>query len=110
MGAGTGHGAGEENKFLYDCLRNGLKILFVPEHIVSLHERTTSTWFTGYNEKFYLQKGWATERYMGKFFATIFAFYTAITKYSIYKKNCSFFTTLKAMLTGIYCKNSINKM
>jgi glycosyltransferase involved in cell wall biosynthesis len=109
MGAGTGHGSGEENKFLYDCLRNGLNILFVPEHILSLEERTTSTWFTGYNEKFYLQKGWATERYMGKYYATIFAFYTAIRKYGLYKKNCSFFTALKAMLTGIYCKNSINK-
>lgn len=109
MGAGTGHGAGEENKFLYDCLRNGLKIIYVPIHIVSLHERTTSTWFTGYNVEFYRQKGWATERYMGKFYATIFAFYTAIRKYSLYKKNCSFPAALKAMLTGIYCKNPIEK-
>lgn len=109
MGAGTGNGAGEENKFLYDCLHKGLKIYFVPKHFVSMQERTTSTWFTGYDKKFYLQKGWATERYMGKFFATLFAFYTTIRKHSEYKDNCSCFTVLKAMLTGIYCKKSVNK-
>lgn len=105
MGAGTGHGAGEENKFLYDCLHNGLKVFFVPKHIVSLQERTTSTWFTGYNETFYLQKGWETERYMGKFFATLFALYTTITKRSLYKENCSSLCVLKAMLRGIYSRN-----
>ena len=105
MGAGTGHGAGEENKFLYDCLHKGLKILFVPNHIVSLQERTTSTWFMGYNERFYLQKGWETRRYMGKLYATLFAFYTTLAKRRLYKENCSSFTVLKAMLCGIYSKN-----
>ena len=105
MGAGTGHGAGEENKFLYDCLDKGLRIIYVPVVIVNLQERQTSSWFNGYNETFYLQKGWETRRYMGKFYATLFAIYTTVAKYSKYKENCSSFTVLKALLRGIYSKN-----
>ena len=105
MGAGTGHGAGEENKFLYDCIDKGLHIIFVPIDITNLQERHPSTWFNGFNETFYLQKGWATKRYMGKFYATLFAFYTTLAKRRLYQENCSSFCVLKAMLRGIYSKN-----
>ena len=30
LGAGTGNGAGEEQKFLYDCIKAGLNIIFLP--------------------------------------------------------------------------------
>ena len=71
MGAGSGNGAGEEAKFVQDCLKAGLRIYYVPEAICTIgviHQTETdkegeSTWFTGLNEDYFYQKG-ATTRYM----------------------------------------------
>ena len=40
-----------------NCLKKGLKILAVPVAIAQLHDDRPSTWFQGYNEKFFLDKG-----------------------------------------------------
>ena len=44
LGSGTNNGAGEENKFLLDCWKNGLEIYFVPITIATLSERNSSLW------------------------------------------------------------------
>lgn len=56
MGAGSGNGAGEENLFLINCLKSGLTIYYVPETVAKLRE-SESTWFSGYNEMFFYQRG-----------------------------------------------------
>ena len=56
---GTGskvYDSGEENIFLADCFRAGLKLYFYPKKILK-HEKSESTWFTGYNEKFISDRG-----------------------------------------------------
>lgn len=105
MGSGTGHGAGEENAFLYECLRKGLKIKYVPQKIATLSTASDSQWFNGFTEKYFLQRGWATERYMGKCIATLYAVYYIVCKRNMYKKDCSQWNALKHTLKGIYCKN-----
>lgn len=102
MGSGTGNGAGEENAFLYACLKKGLKIQYVPKKIASLNIGSQSQWFQGYTKQYFYKRGWATERYMGKTMATLYAIYFTAFKYKIYKKDCSLYNAIKNMLSGIY--------
>lgn len=56
FGGGAKYSAGEDSLFLKDCLRKGLKIYKVP---ILLGSETPgeSTWFFGYNEKFFFDRG-----------------------------------------------------
>ena len=64
MGAGSGNGACEENKFLLDCLKKELRIWYMPETIARVNHGP-STWFSGYNQAFFIQRGSATRHMMG---------------------------------------------
>lgn len=56
FGAGSLFGAGEETLVLRDANRKGLKIYEYPENIAEV-DYSTSTWFEGYNEKYFYNKG-----------------------------------------------------
>lgn len=56
FGGGAEYSNGEDSLFLRDCLRAGLKIYSVPVEIGEEAERQ-STWFTGYHEKFFFDRG-----------------------------------------------------
>ena len=56
FGGGTQFSSGEDSLFLMDCIRKGLKIYSYPIVIACLEDRK-STWFNGYNEKFFFDKG-----------------------------------------------------
>lgn len=84
IGAGTLYSSGEENKFLFDCLSRGLKIYYVPITIATLKE-SGSTWFTGYNEEYFKNKGAITRYYMGKWFSLFYGVYFIISKHNLYK-------------------------
>lgn len=56
FGAGAHYILGEENIFLYDCLRKKKRIYYLPIQIASLREEE-STWFKGYDEKFFVSRG-----------------------------------------------------
>lgn len=105
MGAGSGNGSGEENKFLFDCLKNKLKVYYVPTAIATVQPQA-STWFFGYNENFFYQRGTATRYYMGSFFAFLYACYYLLAKYPLYHKEISFWKAMKSLLRG-YLKNDI---
>lgn len=47
FGGGTEHCHGEDNIFLTDCLKKGLKIYSVPKNIAKLTEERCSTWNKG---------------------------------------------------------------
>ncbi len=56
FGGGAKYSAGEDSLFIRDCLKAGLKAYKVPVTIGHERERE-STWFTGYNEKFFYDRG-----------------------------------------------------
>lgn len=56
FGGGAKYSNGEDSLFIRDCLKKGLKIYKVPVAIGEEKERT-STWFSGYNEKFFFDRG-----------------------------------------------------
>ena len=83
MGAGSGNGAGEENLFLINCLKSGLTIYYVPETVAKLRE-SESTWFSGYNEMFFYQRGGATRYMLGFGMAFLYGIYYVFCKRALY--------------------------
>lgn len=57
FGGGTHFSHGEDSLFLSYCVKEGLKILVVPESIAMLTEERGSTWFQGYNDKYFFDAG-----------------------------------------------------
>lgn len=57
FGGGTAHSNGEDTIFLHDCLEKGLKMVAVPVTIAELTEERESTWFQGFTEKYYRDRG-----------------------------------------------------
>ena len=57
FGGGTKYSHGEDNIFLSDCLKKGLKIYAYPAYIADLSEERESTWNKGYDEKYLHDQG-----------------------------------------------------
>lgn len=57
FGGGTEHCHGEDNLFLNACLKNKLKIIAMPNYIATLTEERTSSWNSGYDEKYIKDQG-----------------------------------------------------
>lgn len=107
LGAGTGNGAEEELKFLSDCLKNGLKIYYVPKNIASVAQEQ-STWFSGFDKRFFENRGATTRYILGFPMAFIYGIYYVIRKRKIYRKDISSFSAMCGILKGMI-KNPITK-
>ena len=57
FGGGTEHCHGEDNIFLTECLKKGLRMYAVPVTIAELTEERPSTWDNGYNDKYLHDQG-----------------------------------------------------
>lgn len=57
FGGGTQYGAGEDTIFLKQCLERGLRIYAVPYALAEIDQEAPSTWFTGFDKKFFEDKG-----------------------------------------------------
>lgn len=57
VGAGASISFGEDTLFLHDCLKKKLKIYAVPAYILELKNDRPSTWFRGFTEKYFIDKG-----------------------------------------------------
>lgn len=100
MGSGSGNGCGEENKFLLDCLKAGLKIYYVPEVIARL-ETSHSEWFAGFDRKFFYQRGASTRYMMGLIPAVAYGAYYLLAKRKLYSGTVSTADAALAMLKGM---------
>lgn len=98
FGAGSQYSMGEENIFLYDCLKKGLKILYVPLQIASLRKEE-STWFQGFAKKYFFDKG-AVFYEMSNILSIPLILQFAIRKYKLYKDDMSLSNALKYMFEG----------
>ncbi|MCH5324567.1 MAG: glycosyltransferase [Eubacterium sp.] len=108
MGAGSGNGAEEELKFLTDCRKAKLKIYYVPYEIASVAQ-STSTWFAGFNEQFFRDRGNTTRYIMGLPLSVLYALYYVLTKRGMYSKYISPSAALKATMSGIR-ENRLSKL
>jgi len=104
LGAGTKNGAGEENKFLLDCKKQGLSIYYVPVAIASVAQNV-STWFSGYDKRFFFNRGKTTRYMLGLALSLFYAAHFLVFKHKLYKKDCSFWSALKYLVKGIFAKD-----
>lgn len=107
LGAGTGNGAEEELKFLLDCQRAGLAIYYVPVEIASVAQ-TESTWFGGFDETFFENRGATTRYILGRGLAGAYALYYVVRKRNLYRDTISPAKALGATFRGIR-ENKIGK-
>ena len=84
FGGGARYKAGEDTTFIQDCIKAGLKVYKSPV-IVSTMKQETSSWFSGFHEQYFVDKG-----------ALLAANFPLISKFGIYlqalknRKNCDF--------------------
>lgn len=57
FGGGAKFSSGEDTLFLNECLNKKLKVYSYPVVIAYLQDERESTWFQGYNDKFFFDKG-----------------------------------------------------
>lgn len=57
FGGGAYYCSGEDSVFLRDCLKKGLHIYAVPYALAQIDQESKSTWFKGYTERFFYDKG-----------------------------------------------------
>ncbi len=100
LGAGSGNGAEEELKFLTDCEKAGLRIYYFPLEVASL-ETGESTWFGGFHEQFFRDRGGTTRYILGLPLASAYAVYYVIKKRSLYRGQISSRAALRAIFQGI---------
>lgn len=108
LGAGTGNGGEEELKFLLDCEKAGLRIYYVPTEIASVAQRE-STWFGGFTETFFENRGATTRYILGYGLAALYAVYYVLRKRNMYRSFLTPLQALRATFRGIH-KNRIGKM
>lgn len=104
LGAGTGNGTSEENKFLLDCYKKKFKIYYVPVEIATLSE-SESSWYRGHDEEFFFNRGKTTRYIMGLFPAVLYALYYLPVKYHEYKGQISVGKAAKCMIKGLFTKD-----
>ena len=97
FGGGTKFGSGEDSIFIYDCLKKGAKVYSCPEVIANV-DFSESTWFNGYNEKFFYDKGallYQLHRNMSPLFIFIYLF-----RHSYMYKKIGFRNAMHSMWEG----------
>ncbi|CAM4212041.1 glycosyltransferase family A protein [Erysipelothrix aquatica] len=98
FGSGSKYYLGEENILLFDILKKGHKVKFIPEKIADLHIGQ-STWFEGYNREYFINRG-ASYRRMSRLMYLPLIMQFAIRKRSLYKDNLSLSCAIRYMLQG----------
>lgn len=85
FGGGTKYSAGEDTLFIKSCLDKGLKLIAVPFSIAKLEESRESTWFKGYTDKYFFDKGVLYSRLSNKC-PNIYALYHCLRHRNRYKE------------------------
>lgn len=80
FGGGAPYSNGEDNLFLWDCLKSGMKVYAVGDVIADVYNETSS-WFEGYNEKFLKDRGALFEALTSRYSSLL------IYQYAFRKKN-----------------------
>lgn len=97
-GSGTKLNRGEEQIFLYEALKKGLKILFINKQIGEVSQND-SVWFSKYDENFFYVQGQVFKRLSPKFYKLLI-FQYAIRKYFLYRHSISFKNAIFNMLNS----------
>lgn len=100
FGGGTSHCAGEDVLFIGECLSKGLNVYVVPQKIAMLLDNRPSTWFNGYDDKYFFDKG-VFLAIANPILAKLFALYLAIKHREYRNKGMSIFSVYKTTRKGV---------
>lgn len=100
MGSGTGNGGGEETMFMFTFKRKGLKTYYIPIDIAVL-KSGESQWFSGFNQQYFINMGWANRRILGPFFGLLYVIYWPIFRRKCYKLDPNSLSVLQALRYSI---------
>lgn len=98
FGSGSMIPIGEDTIFLSDCLKKGLRIVAMPDFILSL-QPSESTWFRGYDERYFVNKGKMYYRIFGSLYLII-SIQDAYRHRDRYGKACKWTTNVRCMIRG----------
>ncbi len=105
FGGGTTHLSGEDTLFLRECLKKGLNVIAVPYSLAKLNDERDSTWFKGYTEKYFFDKG-VLLKFAHPVLALPFAYYLAYRHKDFDNNPLSLNDSLKEIIKGIkFVKN-----
>ena len=99
FGGGAKYSAGEDSLFIAECIRKGLRIYASPINLGSVDHKT-STWFEGYTEKFFTDKG-VFFKHFSPTFSKLMILQYAVRKNKIYGHEKSFREALQIMNKGL---------
>jgi glycosyltransferase involved in cell wall biosynthesis len=99
FGGGALYGSGEDSIFIQDLFKNGLYVYTCKEKIADI-KQDDSTWFTGYNDKYFKDKG-ALYAAISKRHARLITVFSAFKMFLRLRKSYSFFRILSLMNQGI---------
>ena len=97
FGGGAKYHAGEDNLFITQCIQKRMKVIASPVLLGDVRQEET-TWFTGYDERYFMDKGALFCAMFGRL-AMFYLFLLEAKKGNYYKK--SLFQRLKWELQGI---------
>lgn len=101
LGSGVSKAGGEENMFVYDCLKVDLRVMYIPRSIGKMIP-IESKWFYGFTKEYFYDRGTMTRKLMGLLFASIYAVYYLIRKYPLYEKDINFYSATKSLFQGLF--------
>lgn len=100
FGGGAEYSAGEDTLFLRDCLKNKLKIIALPITIGKIKEDRPSTWFNGYNDKYFIDRG-ALFAAISRKWARILCLQFIIRHRKMFKTDMDMRKAYRLMVTGL---------
>lgn len=103
MGAGTGNGGGEEIKFLYELYKKGYD-MYSENSLIAKLSPSDSSWFSGYDEQFFLNYGWSTRRWAGPLLGYAYIWYYVLMHREDYSGQCSMINVIKYIHKGFFSK------
>lgn len=99
FGGGARFSSGEDSLFLYEAIKKGLKVYAVNKTIGYVKQED-STWFKGYNDNFFIDKG-AFFYVLSPMFCKVIALYFILKNHHKIKSSYSFFKEYLLILDGI---------
>ena len=99
FGAGAKYRMGEENIFLFACLKAGMNIYYEPKVIARLH-MNKSTWFRGFNKKYFFDRGAISRKLYGNIGGLFMIIAFSLKNYKRYKDDMGILSGLKYMICG----------
>lgn len=99
FGGGAKYSNGEDSLFLHDCLQAGLKIMAVTT-VLGTEKYRESTWFKGYTEKFFFDRGVLYHFLYGKL-ASVLGLRFLFKNRKTMCKEISFFKAVSLLWNGV---------